>query len=741
MAAAPYPRLGGEAATGGRFAATLAILREEFALRPHRLRSSIRAATIGALGAGLVAALHIDTPLGAYLIWALAASPVAMMRWRAAVALALIEAVVVALALVFARAFSQSPVLMLAAIGLFGTASTYVIGRHRLGTPGLITQVLVYDTLYGVMFAPDQVGWSSAATFDGVALALGLIVLFDNWFWPDPAEAILVELIADNLKRVRANLSRAAEAYLAGDTSMRESLARHDLGATLALFTRAQAEGLPSHRRGVLLAAITRLSRLRSLANEMLVANDPRVAHRIRQVLAPEVRSVIGAIDRTLAAMVESPVALLRSGYDPLPAAQVIGAALAAMDARITVLRPVFDQAPSEELANLSSFLSCIRRVARLIDRPLDDAAEMSPLQPPSPPSTASVDPRYCLKVGLALVVGYVIGLASQRADLSTIMTTIIITVLPTYGAAARKMILRLVGAIIGGGAVVLTVIMVSPNFETVPAYMLAVFAVLLISSYAGQGSERVAYAGKQLGTTFILAFIGLSPTTAVEPPLWRVWAILIGTAISLVVSLVLWPEYAGESLGPRLGSVLRLTLALAPGVARDRDTLHRCETELNSVLEQVLAIADDARLEGHAGSLSADAVVDVAGTLRRMAHRFETIAFQRIEAPRPALDRQSEDAESAALAAVISQLESLRAWLDAPAGLANPPPDASLNQGTLSQAVADLNARVEADGFALVRDWPLEQRRTLFIELESMRRLVILMAELEDGLRRLRLL
>ena len=84
------------------------------------------------------------------------------------------------------------------------------------------------------------------------------------------------------------------------------------------------------------------------------------------------------------------------------------------------------------------------------------------------------------MKVGLCIVIGYVIGLITQRADLSTILTTVLITALPTYGAALRKMILRIIGVIIGGTMTLLTIIIVTPNFETLPAYMMALFVVFL---------------------------------------------------------------------------------------------------------------------------------------------------------------------------------------------------------------------------------------------------------------------
>ena len=102
------------------------------------------------------------------------------------------------------------------------------------------------------------------------------------------------------------------------------------------------------------------------------------------------------------------------------------------------------------------------------------------------------------MKVGLCVVIGYVIGIVTHRADLSTILTTVLITALPTYGAALRKMILRIVGAVIGGAVSLLAIIVVTPNFETLPAYLLAVSIVFYVSAYACLTSGRVAYAGSK---------------------------------------------------------------------------------------------------------------------------------------------------------------------------------------------------------------------------------------------------
>ena len=85
---------------------------------------------------------------------------------------------------------------------------------------------------------------------------------------------------------------------------------------------------------------------------------------------------------------------------------------------------------------------------------------------------------------------------------------------MPTYGATARKMILRFVGGVIGGLLVLTLIIIVSHNFESIGSYLAAFFVALFLCSYLSPSSGRLAYAGQQAGVSFIFAYAGLSPST-----------------------------------------------------------------------------------------------------------------------------------------------------------------------------------------------------------------------------------
>jgi Fusaric acid resistance protein-like len=344
------------------------------------------------------------------------------------------------------------------------------------------------------------------------------------------------------------------------------------------------------------------------------------------------------------------------------------------------------------------------------------------------------------LKVGLCTVVGYTIGLISQRPDLFIILVTVITTATPTYGATLHKMYLRVTGAIIGGAVTLLTIIIVSPNFDTLPAYMLASFAVFYVSAYSSLGNARMSFAGKQMGVIFSLAFVGLSPSVNIYEPLWRLWGVLLGDFVVAVVFFTLWPEYAGDSLAPRLRTVIANTLALAPGgsASSSEDQILKTNSETTRVLTELLEIADDARMEGRSCAVYHDGIVEAAGTLRRISNRMTSIASARVLTLMPQLDPVTEVARERVFDAIRGQLSS---WLDFFSGAERFSADAARaiaqkhSADELAKPLNDFSSHLEEGGFSQLASWPLEPRRTMLAELESMRRLLLLFSELNGYL------
>src|SRR5262245_18844728 len=96
----------------------------ELRSRPGRLRTSVRMAFIGAVGTALMAALHVNSGLGPYVLWiALYASP-SSMTTAAGLALVLAEAALLSAAVPLAGILVEAPWLLLPFFGLATTLIT-----------------------------------------------------------------------------------------------------------------------------------------------------------------------------------------------------------------------------------------------------------------------------------------------------------------------------------------------------------------------------------------------------------------------------------------------------------------------------------------------------------------------------------------------------------------------------------------------------------------------------------------
>jgi uncharacterized membrane protein YccC len=730
-----------------------ALLARELAPNSRKVRTALRMTIIATLGAGLITSCHVINELGTYIVWLLVgAGP--MMSPRKAGAFLVAEAFALAASVVMGGILVEAPWLLLPFLFALVSSTTYLGTIRNLGAGLLLIQVVCLDTFYGIVFAPGEVGWAAAGIFGGSVIAFGTIVLFDNWLWPDRGEDILLESLGASVARDRSRLLQAADFYLDPRDASRPPLPppTSDLPAHIGLLNRAVVEGVSEHRHAILLAAITRVARIGLEVDRLTDAARQNVPADIRAMVRPEIQATVDAIAAVLDEMTrELPTHIVVGADQPPPASRTRARlALDALTARVIQIRPSYIRtASSAEIENFATFTDSLAALTGHIERPLDEPPQPSATAPSKsavarltgPPDAAHV--RYAMKVGLCVVIGYVVGIFPQRPELNTILTTVIITALPTYGAALRKMNLRIIGAIIGGAISLLTIIIVTPNFETLPAYLLAVFVVFYLSAYCSLGSGRVAYAGKQIGTTFALVFTGLSPALDIYEPLWRIWAILLGTLVVAIVTFVWWPEYAGDSLLPRLRKVIRDTLALVLGgsTASTEDAIQQYNSGTMRALAEILAIADDAQVEGRASTVNHNAIVEAAGTLRRIANRLASIATGRIVTPVPQLDPVTQSARDAVFDAIRRRLESWLGFFSSADSLSTSAAKAIARAHSpedLKLPLEQFSSRLEEREFARIEAWTVEQRRAVLAELHSMHRLEYLLSELNRWLARI---
>jgi hypothetical protein len=222
-----------------------ALLGRELAPSSRKLRTALRLATIGTLGAGLIASCHVNNPLGTYLVWLLVgAGP--MMSARKATTLLIAEAIALSASVVMAGILSETPWLMLPFLFAVMSFSTWLGTTRQIGAGVLLIQVVCLDTFYAVVFAPGEIGWGAAGAFGGSVLAFGTLVLFDNWLWPDRGEAILLESLGASVARDRSRLLAATRFYLDPRNAPRPPLPppTTDLPEHMAYLYRAVAEGV-----------------------------------------------------------------------------------------------------------------------------------------------------------------------------------------------------------------------------------------------------------------------------------------------------------------------------------------------------------------------------------------------------------------------------------------------------------------------------------------------------------------
>jgi len=204
--------------------------------------------------------------------------------------------------------------------------------------------------------------------------------------------------------------------------------------------------------------------------------------------------------------------------------------------------------------------------------------------------------------------------------------------------------------------------LIVSQHFESLAAYLVAIFAVMLFSTYVSQSSEWLGYAGIQTGITFLVCYVGPGPSSNIYAPLWRFWGIVLGVLTTGFVFLFLWPEYASVKVVASLRRLLRTTLELANDVAGRSATDRRpgaIERHLSTDLLQVLNMADQARLEGNRGAEVSKAAFEAATFLIRIAYRFQTITRARLAGSERHLSDQLRQRCAALERAFCHSLES----------------------------------------------------------------------------------
>ncbi|HHZ6826250.1 FUSC family protein [Klebsiella michiganensis] len=287
---------------------------------------------------------------------------------------------------------------------------------------------------------------------------------------------------------------------------------------------------------------------------------------------------------------------LLQPGDDHPDARRRIASQLNALADNLPAaaeVQPLIVPRDGANSAILQEIAEVLARLARGETIPLPQGeVEKAPLLLPD----AWSNPAYlhfALKTLLATLLCYVFYTAADWQGIHTIMLSCVIVAQPGLGATMQKTWLRIGGALLATLIALLLIVFVQPWTDSLSGLLAMTLPVFALAAWIAAGSERIAYAGIQIGFTFALAFLSwFGPLSNLTELRDRVIGILLGVLVSSIVHLYLWPDSEAPQLKARLAQLYRqLAQTLA---ARDDEVqqvpLFAALTESETLINRVAA-------------------------------------------------------------------------------------------------------------------------------------------------------
>jgi multidrug resistance protein MdtO len=166
---------------------------------------------------------------------------------------------------------------------------------------------------------------------------------------------------------------------------------------------------------------------------------------------------------------------------------------------------------------------------------------------------------RFALKLTMAVMTCYFIQSLADWPSIGTCVPTCFMVALGTAGETLHKATLRIVGTLVGAGLGLAAILLLMPAMTSLGDLFLLLAPVTLLAAWIGCGTDRVAYAGFQIGLAFYLVVLhGTGPTVDMYTARDRVIGILLGNVVIFVIFTTIWPV--------SVASVVRTNVAKALG-------------------------------------------------------------------------------------------------------------------------------------------------------------------------------
>lgn len=215
---------------------------------------------------------------------------------------------------------------------------------------------------------------------------------------------------------------------------------------------------------------------------------------------------------------------------------------------------------------------------------------------------------RFAFKTALASMICYMIFTGVAWPGISTALITCFVVALDTVGATFRKLALRLTGVAIGGLLFgIAGISLVLSSMSNIVELLLVVAVVFFISGWVVRGSQRISYAGVQIGLSFALVALNRPtiPDQIVEAR-DRFVGVLLGAIVMWFVFRQLWPVNAVAEQRSQVAGLLDNVGELAVLAEEDQpidekaDKIREFRASANQVIFLANEHADAAGFDSH---------------------------------------------------------------------------------------------------------------------------------------------
>ena len=158
---------------------------------------------------------------------------------------------------------------------------------------------------------------------------------------------------------------------------------------------------------------------------------------------------------------------------------------------------------------------------------------------------------RYILGGTIASMLCYIFYVSLDWPNLSTSVTTCVLTALTSVGSSRQRQLLRVLGFVLGGVIAGLGAqIFILPHIDSITGFTVLFATMSAVAAWIGTSSSRLSYAGVQFAFAFYLINLSdFSFDTSLAVPRDRVLGVLLGTTMMWLVFERFFPRSATDEM------------------------------------------------------------------------------------------------------------------------------------------------------------------------------------------------